>query len=65
MWSLSASAEQPRVVERGGGSEESDTDDGDEGLDEHGSSFLVESNLLIIGTVKNVRKTYNPCLDYR
>lgn len=61
----SFSAEHACVVEHGRGSEESDTDDGDEGLGEHGSSFLVESNLLIIGTVKNAQKAYNPCLGYR
>ena len=52
----SFSAEHACVVEHGRGSEESDTDDGDEGLDEHGSSFLVESNLLIIGSVKYAQK---------
>ena len=52
----SFSAEHACVVEHGRGSEESDADDGDEGLGEHGSSFLVESNLLIIGTVKNAQK---------
>ena len=50
------SAERACVVEHVRGSEESDTDEGDEGLGEHGSSFLVESNLLIIGTVINAQK---------
>ena len=61
----SFSAEHACVVEHAGCSEESDTDDGDEGLDEHDGSFLVESNLLIIGTVINAQKAYNPCLGYR
>ena len=47
------SAEHACVVKHGRCSEENNTDDSDEGLGEHGSSFLVESNLLIIRTVKN------------
>lgn len=54
------SAEHACIVKHGRCSEENNTDDSDEGLGEHGSSFLVESNLLIIRTVKNAQKSITP-----
>lgn len=60
----SFSAEHACVVEHGRNSEESDTDEGDEGLGEHDGSFR-EVLLLIMDPVNSARKAYNPCLGYR
>lgn len=55
----SFSAEHACVVEHGRNSEESDTNEGDEGLGEHDGSFQ-EVLLLIILPADFARKTYNP-----
>lgn len=57
----SFSAEHACVVEHGRNSEESDTDEGDEGLGEHDGSFR-EVLLLIMDPVNSARKGHNPCL---
>lgn len=59
----SFSAEHACVVEHGRNSEESDTDEGDEGLGEHDGSFR-EVLLLIMDRVDFVYKAHNPCLGY-
>lgn len=60
----SFSAEHACVVEHGRNSEESDTDEGDEGLGEHDGSFR-EVLLLIMDPVNSARKAYTPCKVYR
>lgn len=55
----SFSAEHACVVEHGRNSEESDTDEGDEGLGEHDGSF--QSSYFSLYSLQILReKTYNP-----